>query len=66
MCAHVGGMQAQLEAEVQIMRRELAAEYKRQLEALEAECTARANARTAELEAAHALKLQQVRHDRML
>ena len=50
------------EAEVLAVRRELSAEYRRRLDALEAEWATRANTRSTELEAAHSLKLQQVRH----
>ena len=53
--------QAQLDAEVLSLRRELSAEYRRRLDALEAEWATRASTRSTELESAHALKLQQVR-----
>jgi hypothetical protein len=43
------------------VRRELSAEYRRRLDTLEAEWATRATARSAELETAHTLKLQQVR-----
>lgn len=42
------------------VRRDLSAEYRRRLDALETEWAARAATRSSELEAAHALKLQQV------
>lgn len=42
------------------VRRELSSEYRRRLDALEAEWATRASTRATELEAAHALKLQQV------
>lgn len=53
-------LQAQMDAEVLAVRRELSAEYRRRLDSLEAEWATRAAARATELEAAHALKLQQV------
>lgn len=53
-------LQAQLDAEVLSVRRELSAEYRRRLDALEAEWATRASTRSTELEAAHSLKLQQV------
>jgi hypothetical protein len=43
------------------VRRELSSEYRRRLDALESEWTARVSTRASELEAAHALRLQQVR-----
>lgn len=53
--------QAQMEAEVLTVRREMSNEYRRRLDALEAEWATRATSRATELEAAHTLKLQQVR-----
>jgi hypothetical protein len=50
-----------MEAEVLTVRREMSNEYRRRLDALEAEWAARATFRTTELEAAHTLKVQQVR-----
>jgi hypothetical protein len=50
-----------MEAEVLTVRREMSNEYRRRLDALEAEWAARAASRATELEAAHGLKLQQVR-----
>lgn len=54
-------VQAHLEAKVMTVRRELSAEYRRRLDALEAEWAKRASSRASELETAHTLKLQQVR-----
>lgn len=54
-------VQAHLDAEVLSVRHELSAEYRRRLDALEAEWATRASTRSTELEASHSLKLQQVR-----
>lgn len=49
-----------MEHKLLAVKRELSADYKRRLDALEAEWAARSQARTQELESTHALKLQQV------
>jgi hypothetical protein len=49
-----------MESKLLAVKRELSADYKRRLDALEAEWAARSQVRTQELEATHALKLQQV------
>jgi hypothetical protein len=50
-----------MEAKLLAVKRELSADYKRRLDALEAEWAAHSQARTQELESTNALKLQQVR-----
>ncbi|WIA16070.1 hypothetical protein OEZ85_012795 [Tetradesmus obliquus] len=49
-----------MEHKLLAVKRELSADYKRRLDALEAEWAARSQSRTQELESTHALKLQQV------
>jgi hypothetical protein len=49
-----------MESKLLAVKRELSADYKRRLDALEAEWASRSQARTQELESTQALKLQQV------